>query len=73
MELYTVPTGCGTKNYPRPLGLGASVATKNVVLMYPDIQQYMVGEIGEIYLLSTFGFQITTCRVFLFLHILTIL
>jgi hypothetical protein len=40
--VYTVPTECGTKNYPRPSGLGASVATNNVVLMYPDIQQYMV-------------------------------
>ncbi len=31
------------------------------------------GEIGEIYLLLTFGFQITMRRIFLFLHILTIL
>jgi hypothetical protein len=30
------------------------------------ILRYNIGEIGEIYSLLTFGFQITTCRIFYF-------
>jgi hypothetical protein len=39
---YNVPTTCNTKNYRRPCGLGSTLVTNNVVLMYPDVQQYMV-------------------------------
>jgi hypothetical protein len=34
--------GCNTKNYRRPCGLGPTLVSNNVVLMYPDVQQYLV-------------------------------
>jgi hypothetical protein len=39
---YSVPTGCSTKNYRRPCGLGSTLVSNTVVLMYPDVQQYLV-------------------------------
>lgn len=41
-KTYSVPTTCGSKNYRRPYGLGSTLACNSVVLMYPDVQQYMV-------------------------------
>ena len=39
---YTVPTGCNTKSYTKPSGLGSSMVINNVVLMYHDVQQKMI-------------------------------
>ncbi len=39
---YHVPNGCDTKNYRRPCGLGSTLAANNVVVMYPNVLQYLV-------------------------------
>ena len=41
-KLYKVPITCPTKRYKRPCGLGSTMFTNSVVLMYPDVNQYMV-------------------------------
>lgn len=44
-NVYTFPTGCSTKNYKRPCGMGATLVCNNVVLMYPDVRQYSVPDV----------------------------
>jgi len=39
---YVVPTGCSTKNYRMPCGLGSTLVANIDVIMHPDIPQYMV-------------------------------
>jgi hypothetical protein len=36
----TVPTLCPKARYKHPCGLGSTVIVNNVVLMYPDVNQY---------------------------------
>ena len=40
---YEVPTSCPDKRYSAPCGLGSMKVTNSVVLMFPDVNQYLVG------------------------------
>lgn len=40
--IYSVPNGCDTKNFRRPCGLGSTLTANNIVLMYPNVLQYLV-------------------------------
>lgn len=40
--IYSVPVSAPTSRYRRPVGLGATLTVNNVVMMYPDINQYAV-------------------------------
>jgi RNA polymerase Rpb2, domain 6 len=42
--LYHVPLGCPDKRYKVPCGLGSTLVSNNVVLMYPNVPQYLVSE-----------------------------
>ena len=39
---YHVPTTCDVTKYPAPCGLGSTLGCNTTVLMYPDVQQYLV-------------------------------
>jgi hypothetical protein len=39
---YKVPLGCPSKRYRAPYGLGSTLVSNNVVLMYPEVPQYLV-------------------------------
>ena len=42
-KCYTaVPTSCPKARYKHPCGLGSTMIVNNVVLMYPDVNQYMI-------------------------------
>ncbi len=40
--VYKVPSGCPSKRYRTPCGLGSTLLSNNVVLMHPDVPQYLV-------------------------------
>jgi hypothetical protein len=42
--IWNVPNLCNNKNYRRPCGLGSTLVSNNVVLMYPEVQQYLIPE-----------------------------
>lgn len=39
---YIVPLSCPSKRYKVPCGLGSTLVSNNVVLMYPDVPQYLI-------------------------------
>jgi len=41
---YVVPLDCPAKRYKVPSGLGATFIANNVVLMYPNVPQYLIPE-----------------------------
>ena len=41
-KVYRVPTWCPDKRYRSPCGLGGTMLANSVVLMYPDVPQYMI-------------------------------
>ena len=41
---YVVPLDCPAKRYKVPSGLGATLIANNVVLMYPNVPQYLIPE-----------------------------
>jgi hypothetical protein len=40
--VYKVPLGCPSKRYRTPCGLGSTLVSNNVVLMHPNVPQYLV-------------------------------
>eukprot|EP00957_Ditylum_brightwellii_P202748 15331593-Ditylum_brightwellii.AAC.1 len=41
-QVYHVPTTCDITKYAAPCGLGSTLGCNTTVLMYPDVQQYLV-------------------------------
>jgi hypothetical protein len=41
---YVVPLSCPEKRYKVPSGLGSTLVVNNVVLMFPDVPQYLVNQ-----------------------------
>jgi len=41
---YIVPLSCPEKRYKVPSGLGSTLVVNNVVLMFPDVPQYLVAQ-----------------------------
>ena len=41
---YIVPLSCPEKRYKVPSGLGSTLVVNNVVLMFPDVPQYLVNQ-----------------------------
>ena len=41
-KVYTTSTSCPNTRYRAPCGLGSTLSVNSLVLMYPDINQYMV-------------------------------
>lgn len=41
--IYRVQTGCPSTRYRNPAGLGATMLCNSVVLMHPDVNQYLIG------------------------------
>lgn len=39
---YVVPVSCPSKRYRSPCGLGSTMVSNSIVLMYPDVNQYLV-------------------------------